>query len=512
MRTRIILSTLAMLFAVFAIHVISQSTKVSAKNEKFRRSERPIPNRYIVVLNDTDEYGQETKAAERAAEHARGFSMRVNKVYDSSIKGYAAEMSDTEAVRLSEDSRIRYIEQDSIVEETDSQSNVGWGLDRIDQRTVTYDNTFSYSTTGAGVNIYILDSGVMQTHIDLQGRVVDAFDAVNDNTPISQCNGHGTGVAGVAGGSTYGVAKNALLHSVRVLPCTGYGSLSDTLAGVDWVTRHAVKPAVANMSLGTSSSATLNSAVAASIASGVVYVVAAGNESDDACRYSPSGATDAITVGGTKANDERIAYSNFGRCVDIFAPGEGVRTIWNTTDSTFTYASGTSFASPYAAGVAALFLERNPTATPQQVRDAMTANATADVVTLPGANSPNLLLFSGFVGAAEPPPPTNPDPNACLGVGYSGNLDSGGASNYQSSANGFNGGTGSYSGRLRVPAGMTFVLSLEQKKGRSWTAVANSPGSSETEIVSFKGKSGTYRWRVRSVYGSGDYNLCSLTP
>jgi subtilisin family serine protease len=275
------------------------------------------------------------------------------------------------------------------------------------------------------------------------------------------------------------------------------------VAGVDWITRNAVHPAVANMSLRSTYSRTLNSSVAAAIRSGVTVVVAAGNDGADACNYSPGSVRDAITVGGIDAADTRLYYSNFGSCVSLFAPGEGVSTIWNTTTTTTTYASGTSFASPYVAGVAALYLADHPAATPAEVKSAIVGNATNNVVLTAGAGSPNLLLYSLF---ATTPPPTS----GCSGTSFAGTLTEG-MSAYQSSVDGFSTPNGTFVGSLTAPAGTAFALTLEKKVKMRWSEVATTSGTTNTQI-SYRGKSGIYRWRIDAVTGSGDYTLCSTTP
>jgi len=518
MRTRIILTTFAMLLGVIAASFVSPATRISANNDKFRRSERPIPNRYIVVLNDTDENGKEAKASDQAAEHARGFSMRLEKVYESSIKGYSAEMSEAEALRLSDNPRIKFVEEDSEVDPQSSQSNATWGISRIDQRagTLPSDTTYDYSATGLGVTAFVIDTGVWTENPDFNGRAETGFEALRDSQPITECNGHGTHVAGIVGSSTYGIAKNVRIVSVKVFPCWGAASVSDVISGIDWVSRNLSGPSVANMSFSGTRSTALEDSVRSLIGRGVTVTVAAGNNGDDACSYSPSHLAEAITVGSTYYTDERPSSTNYGSCLDVFAPGVAITSTWNQPSMPVNTISGTSMASPHVAGVAALFLERNPSASPLEVANAITQNATVDSVFNAGTGSPNRFLYSGFLLGGDPPPtqepkPT-PDPDACTGTQFGGTLVAGGSTNYQSSMNGFSGGSGSYSGRLTLPSGNTFVLSLEQKKGRSWTVVASSPGTSETELISFKGKSGTYRWRVRSVYGVGDYQLCSVTP
>jgi subtilisin family serine protease len=488
--------TLAVAAAATAFHFVP--IKTSAKSDKFHQSQRPVPNRYIVVFDE---------AMSNLANDARGLADDLNRdhpgiihdVYSSAINGYSVELSYKEAIRLSEDPRVKFVEQDSFVSETDVEANPGWGLDRLDQRALPYDLAYSFNGQGNGVNVYVLDSGILPTHIDLQGRVVSAFDAVHDNTPLNQCNGHGTGVAGVVGSTSFGVAKQVMLYDVRVLPCTGDGTVSNVISGIDWITKHAIKPAVANVSLQAGFSPSMNSAVIASINSGVTYIVAAGNNNENACNWSPSAVASAVVAGATNSADTRVGWSNFGACVDLFAPGEGVSTIWNGGDTVTTYASGTSFSSPYATGVAALYLEQHPTSLPSEVASALVSSATTNVVIDPGVDSPNLLLYS-MVAA--------PAPVGCSGNIFTGSLPSPGTIDYQSNISGFTGNAGKYSAKMQLPTDASFSLSLERKGGTKWSAVATSVGGS----ITYMGRSGIYRWKVADVSGSGSYSLCAQTP
>lgn len=486
----------AVLFATAAFH--NPPTHVSAKSDKFHRSERPVPNSYIVILDNNQDFRFDLDAT--IEDLNRQYPGEMRHVFSSATFGYSVQLPPGLAMQLSDDPRVKYVEEDSYVSQTDVQTNPGWGLDRIDQRTLPFDFTYGFSGRGTGVNVYVLDTGILPTHVELQGRVIEAFDAVHDNTPINQCNGHGTGVAGVVGATTFGVAKNVTLQDVRVLPCSGDGTLSDVISGVDWVTRHAVQPAVANMSLQTGLSQTLNDAVASSINAGVTYVVGAGNNTQDACRWSPSSVPGAIVVGAIGNTDTRVSWSNFGSCVDLFAPGEGISTIWNETDTTTTFASGTSFSSPFVAGIAALYLEQYPTALPGEVATAIVTNATTGVISDVGLNSPNLLAYSP-VSAIQPPP-------GCDGRAYSGSLPGAGSSDYQSSSNGFSSSSGKFLGNVEMPVGASFGLSLEKKTGNRWSTVA----SSTTGSIVANGKSGTYRWKVMDLAGSGIYSLCTTTP
>jgi aqualysin 1 len=351
-----------------------------------------VPGSYIVVL-------REAPGLTRAATVAAGLGVAAEQLryeYNSALNGFAADLSPEQAARIARDPRVAFVEQDRVVTLSATQSPATWGLDRIDQRTLPLSNSFTYTNTGAGVHAYIVDTGIRSTHTEFTGRVGNGRDLVqNDNTP-QDCNGHGTHVAGTVGGTTYGVAKGVTLHGVRVLNCSGSGTNSGVIAGVDWVRLNHVKPAVANMSLGGSASTALDNAVASAVSAGVTFVVAAGNSSANACNYSPARTASAITVGATTSTDARASYSNFGSCLDIFAPGSSITSAWRTSNTATNTISGTSMASPHVAGVAALYLQGNPAASPSTVASALIANSTTGVVTNPGSGSPNRLLYSNY--------------------------------------------------------------------------------------------------------------------
>jgi len=318
-------------------------------------------------------------------------------VYQDVLHGFAAWLSDSTRDALAKDARVQSIEADVMEIEQTTQSGATWGIDRVDQRALPLSGTYSYTSSGAGVTAYIVDTGILLGHREFGGRAVKGFDAITAGGDAQDCNGHGTHVAGTVGGATYGIAKAVKLVSVRVLNCGGGGTASAVIAGIDWITHNHAPNSVANMSLGSGGiSQSLDNAVAASIASGVTFVLAAGNTQVDACRGSPARVPAGITVGATDATDTKASFSNFGSCVDLFAPGVNIVAAWHTSTTAIHTISGTSMAAPHVAGVAALYLATHPGATPQQVRDALVGNAITGAVKNGGTGSPNTLLFSSY--------------------------------------------------------------------------------------------------------------------
>ena len=367
----------------------------------FRKaSKKPVPGSYIVVLEEDVRDLPET-----ASEMAYANFGRLGFVYNRALRGFSVEMTEERARALARDPRVAWVEEDSEVELSAAQSNATWGLDRIDQRDRPLNGTYVYNGTGSGVKAYIVDTGILASHTQFGGRVIAGYTAIGDGRGTTDCNGHGTHVAGTVGGSTYGVAKSVTLVPVRVLDCNGSGTNSGVIAGVDWVASNhgAGQPAVANMSLGGSASSALDTAVRNSIADGVTFVVASGNSNANACNYSPARVTEAITVNASTSSDARSSFSNYGSCTDIFAPGSSITSAWYSSTTATNTISGTSMASPHVAGVAALYLQSNPSASPSTVWGVIRDSASANKIS--GVNgSPNLLLYS-LLGTSSPPPP-----------------------------------------------------------------------------------------------------------
>jgi subtilisin family serine protease len=405
------LHTIATLLGVLALAACQDATKPTsplASPDQSALAVLPanaevIPDQYIVVFKPGV---ADHIALARKLLAANGGTLRFR--YDV-INGFAGRMPAAAAAIIARHPDVALVEQDQLVHLVATQANPTWGLDRIDQRPTTLDRSYTYNATGAGVTAYIIDTGILFSHGEFGGRAVTGIDEITPGGSAVDCNGHGTHVSGTIGGSTYGVAKNVNLVAVRVLDCNGSGSISGVTAGVDWVTKNHVSPAVANMSLGGGKSAALDQAVANSIASGVTYAIAAGNgdilgRAQNACNSSPADVPAAITVSATDDTDTKASWANIGTCVDIFAPGVNITSSWHTSNTATNTISGTSMATPHVAGSAALYLENHRGATAADVATALTGNATTGVVKNPGTGSPNRLLYTGFITAGVPVP------------------------------------------------------------------------------------------------------------
>jgi subtilisin family serine protease len=369
---------------------------------------------YIVVMRSSDDLDVEE------AEIAKSGG-RTEKRFSRAINALSVKVKHSEAARIRNNPKVLFVELDQPVYALDTQNPTpSWGLDRIDQGALPLNSTFTATAKGAGVDAYIVDTGILSTHTDFTGRMGGGFSSINDGNGTNDCNGHGTHVAGTTAGTTYGIAKSATLIPVRVLDCLGSGTNSGVIAGLDWIISHhtAGTPAVANMSLGGGASAALDLAVQNVINDGVVMAVAAGNDGLNACNYSPARAANAITVGSTTTTDARSSFSNIGTCVDIFAPGSSITSAWIGSTTAITTISGTSMASPHVAGVAAVLIGRYPTSTPAQIATMLRTSATPNVVTSAGTGSPNYLLYLDPLGGpiVAPPPVTPVAPSAPTGI------------------------------------------------------------------------------------------------
>jgi subtilisin family serine protease len=347
-----------------------------------------IPGRFIVTLRE----------GATPAEVAGAYGVQPDYVYTHVLNGFAGAMSDAARDGLLRDGRVLRVEPDGVARTTATQSNATWGLDRIDQRALPLSGTYTYNNTGSGVTAYIIDTGLRYSHSEFGTRASFGYDAFGGNG--SDCNGHGTHVGGTVGGTVYGVAKSVRLVAVRVLDCGGSGSWSGVIAGMDWVTANHVKPAVANMSLGGGSNASVDDATKRMIAAGVATAVAAGNGNmggvaQDACKYSPARVPEAITIGATTSSDAKTSWSNYGNCVDFFAPGASITSAWYENDTQTRTISGTSMAAPHVAGVAALYLQSNTGASAQAVRNALYDATTKGIVTS-SRTANNHLLFTNY--------------------------------------------------------------------------------------------------------------------
>src|SRR5262245_11762179 len=362
----------------------------------------PASARYIVTMR-SGATGVATEARSTLDRARPG--ARPERVFRHALRGYTARLTAAQAQALASDPAVASVEPDQIATTQVTQSSAPWGLDRIDQRNLPLSGTYTYTRNGSGVTAYIIDTGIRFTHSDFGGRARSGFDAI-DGGSADDCNGHGTHVSSTLGGSTFGVAKGVSLVAVRVLDCNGSGAVSGVISGVDWaVGDHAAgQPAVANMSLGGGASSSLDAAINRLVNDGVTVAVAAGNSSANACNGSPSRVPNAFTVAASDINDALASFSNRRSCVAIIGPGGNITAAWMDSDTATNTISGTSMATPHAAGAAAKFLSANPSAAPATVMSALVQASTKNVVAIPTcrprpfrpcpAATPNQLLFT----------------------------------------------------------------------------------------------------------------------
>lgn len=457
-----------------------------------------VPNEYIVVLKP--EYSTQNFSLRMGEKILKRFQ---------TLNGMLIETDDPASLKRE---GVAYVEPNLKMHILTDQSGATWGLDRIDSRS-GLDGVYKYSATGSGVNVYVVDTGIMSSHNEFSGRIKSGFSAVDNST--EDCNGHGTHVSGTIAGTTYGVAKKATIYPVRVLDCEGSGTSDWIISGIEWVANNARRPAIANMSLGGSKMQSINDAVSKAIAKGVVFVVAAGNSSDDSCRYSPASTPEAITVAASDKNDTSATFTSFGSCVDIYAPGVGITSAGISGNTSTATMSGTSMASPHTAGVVALMLEKNPSAAPSSIASQLVNNATRGVIRSVPSATPNLLIFTNPT-AGDPTPTPTPDqgiPSECndalMCLTATGNLNP--TTYYEQQPK--DPMAVNYPRPLKIyvkgDADFDLYLYFSNNGGQNWKEVARANSTGTSESMTYQASRGLYTWIVmlKTSGTSGQYNM-----
>lgn len=469
-------------------------------------AEDAIPGQYIAVLSE----GSAAANAAMSAQGADGLldslglsseGVEIQNIYSQALQGFSAQLSAQALEQLRANPTVKYVEQDIRMYANGTESNATWGLDRVDQRDLPFNNTYNYAEDGTGVLAFVLDSGVRISHQEFGGRAIWGTNTTGDGVN-ADCQGHGTHVAGTVAGATKGVAQNVRLVSVKVLGCDGAGSNSAIIAGMDWTVNYGSGRKVLNMSLGPRIRATsqaFTDAVNRLYNRNIITVVAGGNSNDDSCYYSPADAPNAITVGATDRYDRRSDFSNYGTCVDIFAPGSDIVSAGYSSDTSYATKSGTSMAAPHTAGAVALLLQKYPTESAAQITARLLNNATSGKIS-DVMGSPNRLLFTG-ASSTTAPAPTNPEP----GSTFTGYVSQGGSS-FQPGVNGVQ-TSGTLIAELSGPVGTDFDLYLQRLSNGTWVDVAKSENAGSTERISYNAAAGTYRLEVYGYSGSGSYTL-----
>ncbi|GGK30281.1 hypothetical protein GCM10010124_23790 [Pilimelia terevasa] len=402
-RTRRILSALAaaaLAAAALTTPALTTPAHAATGGTFVATGDHLIAGDYVVALDDAA--ARRAPVPATAARLAAEFGGTVGFTYEHGLRGFQFRGDAAAARRLAARPGVRYVAQSHLMRAAGggSQSSPVWGLDRTDQRKLPLDKKYSYPTDGTGVTAYIVDTGIHFTHTEFGGRAVKGLDVITEGGDAKDCHSHGTHVAGTVGGKTYGIAKNVKLVAVRVLDCNGSGPDAGVAKAIDWITANATGPSVVNMSIGGDPFAPIDDAMTAAMAKGVHFAVAAGNgdaagRPQDACNYTPARVGGAVTVAASDTRDRSASFTNYGKCVDIYGPGVGVKSATHTSNTATGTKDGTSMATPHVAGVMAAMLEKEPTLTPQQLHDAVAAAATPGVITGAGSNTPNKLLYLG---------------------------------------------------------------------------------------------------------------------